>query len=136
MTQRAQQGAVFASPVENLRIRFWGVQGSCPVHPPLYVIREYTRQIAVHTLEQAIRDFTARAKRAAASGEAAARVAIEDLLDGPATPEAIEAYQKRLGLPDLPVYGGETTCIEVETADGEVIGFDGGSGIRLLARSI
>src|SRR4051812_45125940 len=125
MTERAQQGVEFTGPVENLRVRFWGVQGSCPVHPPLYVIREYTRQVALHTLEQALKDITARAKRSNGGGEGPIRVGIEDMLGGPATAENVEAYQRRLGLPDLPVYGGETTCIEVETADGEVLVFDG-----------
>lgn len=136
MTERVQQGVEAIGPVENLRIRFWGVQGSCPVHPPLYVIREYTRQVALHTLEQALKDISARAKKANGGTAGPIRVGIEDLLGGPATAEAVEAYQRKLGLPDLPVYGGETTCVEVETADGDVIVLDGGSGIRHFALSI
>jgi phosphoribosyl 1,2-cyclic phosphodiesterase len=136
MTERVQQGVEAIGPVENLRVRFWGVQGSCPVHPPLYVIREYTRQVALHTLEQALKDITDRAKKANGGAAGPIRVGIEDLLGGAPTAEAIAEYQRKLGLPDLPVYGGETTCIEVETADGEVLVFDGGSGIRHFALSI
>ncbi len=132
MSERAQQGLEANGPVQNLRIRFWGVQGSCPVHPPLYVIQEFTRQVAVYTLEKAFKDMASVGKGGVAGGG----VRIEDVLGGPATPESIEAYQTRLGLPDFPVYGGETTCIEVETADGDVILFDGGSGIRHFAFSI
>jgi hypothetical protein len=134
MSLRVQQGLEVNGPVQNLRIRFWGVQGSCPVHPPLYVIREFTRQVAVHTIEQALADMAAKSKGGGANGAGCFRV--EDLLGGPPSPEAIEAYQRRLGLPDFPIYGGETTCIEVETAEGEVIVIDGGSGIRHFALSI
>ncbi len=131
MTQRAQQGLEATGPVQNLRIRFWGVQGSCPIHPPLHAVREYTRQVAVHTLEQALRDMGEHAK-----SRNGGCFRVEDVLGGPATPERIEEYQKKLGLPDFPIYGGETTCVEVETADDEVIVIDGGSGIRHFALSI
>lgn len=124
----SQQGREVNGPVENLRVRFWGVQGSCPVHPPLNVIREFTRQVALQTLEKALRDLRARGN--------VGGFGIEELIGGALTTEQVEAYQRCLGLPDLPVYGGETTCIEVETADGEVILFDGGSGIRHFALSI
>jgi hypothetical protein len=135
MTEPVRQGIETNSPVQNLRIRFWGVQGSCPVHPPLYVIKEYTRQVAVYTIERMLQDMAARANAPQSkSGDGSFR--IEDVLGGPLTPQAIDAYQQRLGLPDFPVYGGETTCVEVETADGEVILFDGGSGIRHFALSI
>ena len=128
MSQPAQQGREANGPVENLRVRFWGVQGSCPVHPPLNVIREFTRQVAIQTLEKALQDLAVRARGGC--------LKVEDLVGGPLTTESVGAYQKRLGLTDLPVYGGETSCIEVETADGEVILFDGGSGIRHFALSI
>jgi hypothetical protein len=122
-----------SGPVQNLRIRLWGVQGSCPVHPPLYVIRDDTRRVAVHVLERALADMRERGRKGA---DGLTDFHVEDLLGGPPTPEAIDAYQKRLGLPDFPVYGGETTCIEVETADDEIILLDGGSGIRHFALSI
>src|SRR3954469_11041443 len=102
MSQRAQQGLEATGPVQNLRIRFWGVQGSCPVHPPLYVIKEFTRQVAVHTLEQVLGDIAAKAKRegaGAAGGHGCVRV--EDLLGGPPSEANVTAYQKKLGLPDF-----------------------------------
>jgi phosphoribosyl 1,2-cyclic phosphodiesterase len=40
------------------------------------------------------------------------------------------AYLRSLGKSELPVYGGETTCLSVETAEGNVLMLDGGSGIR------
>src|SRR5688572_3378181 len=130
MSERAQQGLEATGPVQNLRIRFWGVQGSCPVHPPLHVVREFMRHVAVSTVQQVVRDMSAKGKPGGGC------VRVEDLLGGAPTPQLIDSYQKRLGLPEMPVYGGETTCVEVETADGEIIVFDGGSGIRHFALSI
>src|SRR5688572_12813137 len=121
MSERSRQGHEADGPVGNLRVRLWGVQGSCPVHPPLYVIKEFTRQVAVFTIERALQDMAAHAK---ANGGDTGALRIEDVLGGPPTTDTIEAYQKKLGLPDFPVYGGETTCVEVETADGDVILFD------------
>ena len=135
MSDRVQQGLEADGPVKNLRIRFWGVQGSCPVHPPLHVVKAFTRQIAVDTLQRVLQDLAARGQNDTSSA-AVAGLRIEDILGGRISPETLEAYQQRLGLQELPVYGGETTCIEVETADGEVLLFDGGSGIRHFALSI
>jgi len=109
-------------PPRNLRITFWGVQGSCPIFPNPYGIQEYSRRLAVYTLTKTFEDI----RRKTMAGQ----VRIEDILGGPPTPEAIEAYQHRVGLPDLPFYGGETTCVEVETAEGNIIILDAGTGIR------
>ncbi len=114
--------------LKALRITQWGVQGSCPIFPMPKEVHEYSRRIAVFALARAIEDMAKKAK----SG----KCSVEDLLGGPPTAENIEKYQQELGLPDVPVYGGETTCIEVETIDGNVLIFDGGSGIRHCALSI
>jgi hypothetical protein len=115
--------------VKNLRITLWGVQGSCPVFPAPREVDEYTRRIAVYALSRAIEDMANKSGRDG-------RCSIEDILGGPPTPALLEAYQKRLGLPNVPVYGGETTCVEIETADGDILIFDGGSGIRHCAMSL
>lgn len=49
------------------------------------------------------------------------------------TPEEIAS---ELSIDDLPIFGGETTCIEVETSEGNVIILDCGSGIRNCAAEI
>lgn len=116
------------TPIGNLRLRFWGVQGSCPIFPPPAAVEEYKRRVAVEVLCRAMQDVASKTN--------GRPFKVEDVLGGPATPENLEAYQRRLGLPLIPVYGGETTCIEVETADGEVLLLDGGSGIRHFAVDI
>src|SRR5476651_542741 len=100
-------------PVRDLRVTFWGTRGSCPNFPAPHEVEEFTRQVAVYSIVKALQDFAAK------SQDAGGPVTIEDLLGGPMTQGSMEAYQRKLGLPDLPIYGGETTCIEVETSDGE-----------------
>jgi phosphoribosyl 1,2-cyclic phosphodiesterase len=117
-------------PVRNMRVTFWGVRGTCPVFPAPHEVEEYTRQTACYTILKAAEDC---ARKAAGSG---GKLSVEDVLEGPITAATIEAYQRKLGLPELPVYGGETTCVEVETAEGNVIILDGGSGIRHCALRI
>jgi hypothetical protein len=118
-----------ATDVKNLRITFWGVQGSCPVFPPVAAVNEYSRHVAVYTLTKALEELGA----GAAGGACTVRQRVEELLGGPPTPAAVEALQRKLGLPPLPIYGGETTCVQVDTADDQVLLIDGGSGIRHFA---
>ena len=47
-----------------------------------------------------------------------------------------DELQRRIGLPDLPLYGGDTTCIEVETSEGNKLIFDVGTGVRRCAARI
>ena len=122
--------AALRGPVRNLRVTFWGVQGSCPVFPRPQAVAEYARRVAVYTLAQAREDL---ARRLRAEGPAALA---EEIRGGDLDPDHIDAFQRRIGLPSLPVYGGETTCIQVETSEGDVIFFDGGSGIRPAAREV
>ena len=113
-----------SKPIRNMRITFWGVQGSCPIFPTEAEIRDYARRVALYTLERAMAD---QAHRAASIDPAAGGAEVmRRLLSHPSAAE----YQKRIGLPDLPVYGGDTSCIEVETSDGDVLVFDLGTGVR------
>lgn len=116
------------TPIQNMRITFWGVQGSCPIFPNPYGIREYSRRLAVHTLTKTFEQIA----QTAADGH----VRLDQLLGGPPCPENIEAYQRQIGLPDLPFYGGETTCVQVETSQGNILIFDAGSGIRRCSINI
>src|SRR5437879_1550109 len=102
-------------PIKNMRIRFWGVQGSCPIFPSLREVSEYARRIATHTLQRAFEDLTNKVER----GENLAT-----LLGRLNNADTLASYQETIGLPDLPVYGGDTTCVEVETNEGNVLVFD------------
>jgi hypothetical protein len=110
-------------PVKNLRICFWGVQGSCPMFPEASEVAEFERLSAINLLTKVVTDVQSHSR----NGHGCK---VEDLLGGPLTPENLEAYQRKLGNSNLPTYGGDTTCISIETADGDLMVIDGGSGIR------
>jgi phosphoribosyl 1,2-cyclic phosphodiesterase len=118
-------------PIRNLRVTFWGVQGSCPIFPSPKGLSEYARRLAVFTLARAF-DEMQRLARNTADG----RIDPRELIGGSPTSANVEGLQRRLGLPELPAYGGETTCIEVETSEGNKLIFDAGSGIRRCSMEI
>src|SRR3954463_5553965 len=108
-----------SAPIRNLRVTFWGVQGSCPIFPTGREVNEYARRIATYTIERAVTDLAEKDPRGGVTPETLRRLA---------APETAAHYQAELGLPDLPVYGGGTTCIEVENGEGAIPGFCMGSG--------
>jgi hypothetical protein len=110
-------------PIRNLRILFWGVQGSCPMFPEQSEVDEYRWTVARDALKRMILNLQDTARERGV-------VPVKDLLDRLDSDDAIAAYQQSLGESDLPVFGGETTCAVVETSEGNVIILDGGSGIR------
>lgn len=114
------------SPINNLRITFWGTQGSLQHFPGPDEVDDYTNQIAMDMIFRVYRDLEARHPEGNAS--------LEDLFGGPINDETVANCFERIGRARPSVYGGETTCTEVETSDGYVIVIDGGSGIRHFAR--
>src|SRR5688500_11540556 len=120
-----------AAPVQNMRVTFWGVQGSTPIFPTPYGVQEYSRRLAVYVLGRAVEQMQHLAKSSKDG-----RFSVQDLIGGEPTRPNIEAYQERVGLPELPFYGGETTCVEIETNEGNVIILDAGTGIRRCSLEI
>lgn len=109
----------------NLRVTFWGVQGTCPIFPNRAEVTEYARHVAISTIEKTLLDAAARLDR----GEWTPA-----MLRQMASPEKSAELQQQLGLPNLPIYGGDTTCIEVLTGDGDTLLFDMGTGLREFSR--
>lgn len=115
------------SPVANMRITLWGVQGSTPIFPTPDGLQEYARRIAGHVIKQTLSELQLRVQDGLLrAGD----------IPNPLDPSAMEDLKRRIGLPSLPFYGGETTCIEVETAEGNILLFDAGTGIRRCSLSI
>ncbi|MDB5303469.1 MAG: hypothetical protein JWM97_1018 [Phycisphaerales bacterium] len=113
-----------SKPIRNMRITFWGVQGSCTISPSRADVDEYARRVATEMLERSIRDIAARLER----GECSTQT-----LRALTGPDALDAYQRQLGIPSLPTFGGDTTCVEVQTAHGDTLLFDLGSGLRAFS---
>src|SRR5262249_6483091 len=106
-------------------------QGSCPIFPTPFGVQEFSRRLAVSTLMRAFEDMAKLASRSPNH-----QINLEQVLQGPMTQEKIEDYQLKLGLPELPVHGDDTTCIEVETSEGNIIILDAGTGIRRCSLDI
>src|SRR5580698_1103680 len=111
------------TPIRNLRVRFWGVQGRCPLFPESYEVAEYKRMVTQDVIRKMLLDMQKRAP----TGKG---LTADELLGGPINDKNLDAYAYHLKLAELPVYGGDTTCISVETPDGDILVLDGGSGIR------
>ena len=61
---------------------------------------------------------------------------IRDILGGELSIPRLEDYREQLSVAEVPVYGGWTTCIWLETGDGHDLVFDVGSGFRGCARKL
>jgi phosphoribosyl 1,2-cyclic phosphodiesterase len=119
------------SPIERLRLHVYGTQGSGSVFPARAERAAFQRQAAVDLLERVFADLGRRADPAGRIG-----VRVEDVLGGPPDHHTLAAYAARFDLPEPRVYGGWTTCLRLETADGYDIVFDCGSGFRNCARDL
>ncbi len=102
-----------SDPISNLRIHFYGVQGSGSVFPSraerqaLYELNDY--ELLTRVFDDLERHL---------DGEGMLRCSVEQLINEPRSKKALLAYRNRMGLPEPRVYGGWTTCVRVETADG------------------
>jgi phosphoribosyl 1,2-cyclic phosphodiesterase len=112
----------------NLRIHFYGVQGSGSIFSPR-AERAAFRELSDYELLRRV--FADVARHADGSGRL--NCLVEDILGGPVDPQTLLAYRRRFDVPEPRVYGGWTTCVRVETSDGHDLVFDCGSGFRNCA---
>lgn len=116
----------------NLRIHFYGVQGSGSVFPAREDRQAVRDLLERQLLERVFEDLARRAD--ASSGEL--RVTVEEILGGPVTPARLDEYRNRFQIPEPKTYGGWTTCVWIETADDVDLVLDAGSGFRNCARDL
>lgn len=120
-----------ASDAFNLRIHFYGVQGSGSVFPSReerLAVQEYQD---IRLLEQVFADL---GRRARADGRL--DCTIEEIVGGATSRQTLAAYRRRFTLEDARVYGGWTTCVRVQAGDGHELVFDLGSGFRNCAADL
>ncbi len=115
-------------PVENLRVHFYGTQGSGSVFPSRRERRDL-RELMEYELLQAVFQDLEQFR------DSNGRVSFdpEEVLGGPLKKNTLLDYRRKFQLPEPRVYGGWTTCVWVETADGHDIVLDCGSGFRNCA---
>ena len=90
--------------------------------PEPHEVEEYRWMVAQDAIQRVLRDL--RKSRGGVTS------AFDDLMAIADDSSALMAYLRTLGASELPVYGGETTCVSIETSEGNVLMLDGGSGIR------
>lgn len=114
--------------VKNLRIQLHGVQGSGSTFPSSQereALREFTEY---ELLKKVLEDLAQHI-----DGRNQLDRSLMDLVGGTYDRKTLTQYIKTLNLPKARIYGGWTTCVHVETADGYDLVFDCGSGFRNCA---
>jgi phosphoribosyl 1,2-cyclic phosphodiesterase len=119
------------TPVANFRVHLYGTQGSGSVFPSREERLAFQRQSDLDLLKLVFEDL---ARRTDAQGRLSCT--IEEILGGPLDTRTVGRYAARFEVPEPRVYGGWTTCLRIETADGFDIVFDCGSGFRPCARDL
>ncbi|RBP47149.1 MBL fold metallo-hydrolase [Arenicella xantha] len=136
-----------AGDINNLRIHFYGVQGSGSVYPrraERHLMRERTE---VELLERVFAllktQSTAESNQnnvagnGSEAGSTAEALALAEILSAESiAPERIKSLWEKIAPPEAPSYGGWTSCFRLETSDGYDIVFDCGSGFRLCAQDL
>ena len=116
--------------IENMRIHFYGVQGSGSIFPARAEREETRLHSDLKLLEQIFHKLEAE------SGNGLGSKSIEDFIGGPVNRKTLTEFREQFDLEEQRVYGGWTTCFRIETADGNDIVFDCGSGFRICAGDI
>lgn len=117
--------------IENLRIHFYGVQGSASIFPAKAEREEARLQADLKLLEQIFAKIEATENE---DGKLACSV--EELLGGELNRATLMEYRSSFDIEEQRVYGGWTTCFRIETSDGYDIVIDCGSGFRICADDI
>ncbi len=112
---------------ENMRIHFYGVQGSGSIFPAKAEREETRLHSDLKLLEQVFQNL----KNSDLSDKG-----IEAVIGGPLNRKTLTAYRSQFDLEEQRSYGGWTTCFRIETSDGNDIVFDCGSGFRICAGDI
>lgn len=116
--------------IENMRIHFYGVQGSGSIFPERAEREETRRHSDLELLEQVFLEM----ERDSQAGSIDKTVA--EIIGGPISRKTLTEYRNKFNLSEQRVYGGWTTCFRIETADGNDIVIDCGSGFRICAGHI
>ena len=120
-----------AKQIENFRIHFYGVQGSGSIFPRREERQEIRRLSEVALLEKIFSMVQSQLDSGTDNSDL-----VETLIGAPMTQANLEELWATLSAAEPPIYGGWTSCFRIETADGNDIVFDCGSGFRLCAQDL
>ena len=117
--------------IKNMRIRFYGVQGSGSTFPSIRETESLHEVMDYELLKMVFEDLNGRIR-----SENKLDCSLEEYLGGAITRKTLLKYRKRFKINQPRIYGGWTTCIHVETQEGYDIVFDCGSGFRNCANDL
>lgn len=117
--------------IKNFRIRFYGIQGSGSTFPAKHETEALHELTECELLEKVFQDIAGRM-----DDDNRLDTTLTDYLGGPVNRKTLRQYRKRFDVPSPRIYGGWTTCVHIETADGYDIVLDCGSGFRNCAKDL
>ncbi len=119
------------NPIKNLRIRFYGVQGSGSTFPSGQETAALQEMMDFELLKLVFEDLSQHLDEKNQLEGSLARY-----LGGPINRKTLLKYRERFHVAPPRIYGGWTTCVHIETADGYDIVLDCGSGFRNCAKDL
>ncbi len=117
--------------IKNLRIRFYGVQGSGSTFPSRRETAALQEVMDYELLKLVFEDLSGHMNENNRFDRS-----LEDYLGGPVSRKTLLKYRERFHVAPPRIYGGWTTCMHIETADGYDIVLDCGSGFRNCAKDL
>lgn len=120
-----------AKKIKNLRIRFYGVQGSGSTFPGANEIADIQAVTDCQLLEAVFKDIAHLL-----GGRKLTEQELESYIGGPINRKTLLLFREKFAISQPRIYGGWTTCIHIETAQGNDIVFDCGSGFRNCAKNL
>jgi len=118
-------------PIQNLRIQFYGVQGSGSTFPSSQETTALREMLEYQLLKQVFIDLSQSLNEKNQLEGSLARY-----LGGPIDRKTLGKYRERFDIPMPRIYGGWTTCVHIETGDGYDIVLDCGRGFRNCAKDL
>ncbi|RZW12559.1 MAG: hypothetical protein EX260_12300, partial [Desulfobulbaceae bacterium] len=99
--------------IENMRIHFYGVQGSGSVFPSCEERQAFREESEIDLLRQLFARLAGMAHE-----DGTIHTSVTQILGDEINRKSLRAFRNSFDLPELPVFGGWTTCFRIETADG------------------
>lgn len=117
--------------IDNLRIHFYGVQGSGSVFP----LKRERDQIRLDSDVNLLKKVFSKLQDKANANNTL-DCSIDEILGGQLNSENLLRFRNSLSPQEPTIFGGWTSCFRIETSDGYDIVIDCGSGFRLCAQDI
>ncbi len=117
--------------IENLRIHFYGVQGSGAVFPQKDDRDDIRLSSDLSLLEKVFSKLQDKT-----NANNTLDCTVNEILGGPISDASLTRFRNELEPEESTIYGGWTSCFRLETSDGYDIVIDCGSGFRLCARDL